>query len=188
VIGWGRKRKRWWAALVLPGLLLRALIPLGFMPMFGPGYSVGLMLCPAYAPIPDPVAIKSSTGPARNASTDTSVGMSSMSDRMDMSAGMDMSMDMPVATRAGDAADLPARSGHGGSSPGPGSPSGNRTDHQDHGLFHYRAGSVLAFVPTWLFVSGAEQSLIALALPAPQIAYFQVPARAQSARAPPDLA
>jgi hypothetical protein len=37
---------------VLPGLLLRALIPLGFMPMFGPDLSVRLTLCESYAPVP----------------------------------------------------------------------------------------------------------------------------------------
>jgi hypothetical protein len=39
-------------ALVLPGLLLRALIPLGFMPMFGPDFGIRLALCEGYAPIP----------------------------------------------------------------------------------------------------------------------------------------
>jgi len=56
LIGWGRKRSRRWVALVLPGLLLRALIPLGFMPMFGPGLSVQLMLCEGYAPVPSTAA------------------------------------------------------------------------------------------------------------------------------------
>ncbi len=42
---------RVWAALLLPGLLLRALVPVGFMPTFGPGWSLGLVLCAAYAPI-----------------------------------------------------------------------------------------------------------------------------------------
>ena len=37
---------------MLPGLLLRALIPLGFMPMFGPDFSVRLTLCEGYAPVP----------------------------------------------------------------------------------------------------------------------------------------
>lgn len=37
--------------MVLPGLLLRALIPLGFMPMFGAGGSVQLTLCEGYAPV-----------------------------------------------------------------------------------------------------------------------------------------
>jgi hypothetical protein len=39
-------------ALVLPGLLLRALIPVGFMPMFGPNFGVRLTLCEGYAPVP----------------------------------------------------------------------------------------------------------------------------------------
>ena len=38
--------------MVLPGLILRALIPLGFMPKFGPGTSVQLMMCDGYAPVP----------------------------------------------------------------------------------------------------------------------------------------
>ena len=52
LIRWGRHRANWWVALVLPGLLLRALIPLGFMPMFGPHFSVRLTLCEGYAPVP----------------------------------------------------------------------------------------------------------------------------------------
>ncbi len=67
---WGRKRASWWVAVVLPGLLLRALIPLGFMPMFGHGYGVRLALCEGYAPVP--------------------------SMAMDMPA--DMPMDMPIGT------------------------------------------------------------------------------------------
>jgi hypothetical protein len=46
-----RKRVRWWVALLLPGLVLRALIPLGFMPMFGPDYGVRFVLCEGYAPV-----------------------------------------------------------------------------------------------------------------------------------------
>ena len=56
LLGWGRKRSRLWVAIVLPGLLLRALIPLGFMPMFGPGLSVQLALCEGYAPVPSTAA------------------------------------------------------------------------------------------------------------------------------------
>jgi hypothetical protein len=52
----GRKRVRWWAALLLPGLLLRSLIPLGFMPMFDPGYGVRFVLCESYAPLPETAA------------------------------------------------------------------------------------------------------------------------------------
>jgi hypothetical protein len=47
-----RKRLRWWVALLLPALVLRSLIPLGFMPMFGPGYGVQFVLCEGYAPVP----------------------------------------------------------------------------------------------------------------------------------------
>lgn len=68
MIGWARKRSCCWVAIVLPALLLRALIPLGFMPMFGPGLRVQLTLCEGYAPVP--------------------------STAMDMS--MDMPMDMPM--------------------------------------------------------------------------------------------
>ena len=46
-----RKRLRWWVALLLPALVLRSLIPLGFMPMFGPGYGVQFVLCEGYAPV-----------------------------------------------------------------------------------------------------------------------------------------
>jgi hypothetical protein len=48
----GAKRVRWWVALLLPGLVLRSLIPLGFMPMFGPGYDVRFVVCESYAPVP----------------------------------------------------------------------------------------------------------------------------------------
>jgi DUF2946 family protein len=47
-----RKRTRGWAALLLPLLLLRALIPVGFMPMIGPDHSVRLVICDNYAPLP----------------------------------------------------------------------------------------------------------------------------------------
>jgi hypothetical protein len=40
-----------WLALVLPTFVLRSLIPLGFMPTFGPGFGVSLMLCEGYAPV-----------------------------------------------------------------------------------------------------------------------------------------
>ena len=53
------KRSRIWVAMVLPGLLLRALIPVGFMPMFGPGMSVQLALCADYAPLAPPSAPQS---------------------------------------------------------------------------------------------------------------------------------
>jgi hypothetical protein len=45
------KHVRWWAVIFLP-ILLRALIPVGFMPIFGPGFSVQLVICDGYAPLP----------------------------------------------------------------------------------------------------------------------------------------
>jgi hypothetical protein len=39
-------------AWLLPALLLRSLIPVGFMPMFGVGHGVQLVLCEGYAPVP----------------------------------------------------------------------------------------------------------------------------------------
>jgi Protein of unknown function (DUF2946) len=48
----GRKRIRSWVALLLPVLLWRALIPIGFMPMIGLDHSVKLVVCDSYAPLP----------------------------------------------------------------------------------------------------------------------------------------
>lgn len=76
MIAGGRKHASWWVAIVLPGFVLRALIPLGFMPMFGPGYGVRLTLCEGYAPVP--------------------------STAMDMPADMPMDMPMAVQTQGGD--------------------------------------------------------------------------------------
>jgi hypothetical protein len=45
------KRTRWWAVIFLP-IFLRALIPVGFMPMVGPGFTVRLVVCDGYAPVP----------------------------------------------------------------------------------------------------------------------------------------
>ncbi|MGB6310854.1 MAG: hypothetical protein WBF89_23965 [Steroidobacteraceae bacterium] len=47
-----RKRARWWAGVLLPGLMLRALIPVGFMPMIGPDHSIHLAVCESFAPLP----------------------------------------------------------------------------------------------------------------------------------------
>ena len=46
------KRVRGWMAVLLPILLLRALIPVGFMPMVGADHSVRLVICDSYAPVP----------------------------------------------------------------------------------------------------------------------------------------
>jgi hypothetical protein len=73
----GRKRLRFWIAVLLPGLLLRLLTPVGFMPIFGPGLSVQIVLCEGYAPVPgEPSSI-------------------AMSMDMPMGATMDMSLQPP---------------------------------------------------------------------------------------------
>jgi hypothetical protein len=69
--------------MVLPGVLLRALIPVGFMPVFGPGHSVTLMLCEGYAPVA-PMAV------------DMPAEMS-----MDMPMAMLMDMSMPMGLSSG---------------------------------------------------------------------------------------
>jgi len=47
-----RRRMKGWLALLLPGLLLRSLIPIGFMPMVGADHRVELVVCDSYAPLP----------------------------------------------------------------------------------------------------------------------------------------
>jgi hypothetical protein len=83
----GRKRLRLWMAVLLPGLLLRLLTPVGFMPMFGPGFSAQIVLCEGYAPVPR----------APSSSMDMPMGMP-----MDMP--MDASMVMSVQPPSNDAA------------------------------------------------------------------------------------
>lgn len=60
--------------MLLPGLLLRALVPVGFMPMVGPGHHVQLVVCESFAPMP-----------------------ASMSADASMDMPMDKSMDMPAS-------------------------------------------------------------------------------------------
>ncbi len=52
VSGMNRKCAHAWMAWLLPALVLRSLIPVGFMPMFGPGQRVQLVLCESYGPVP----------------------------------------------------------------------------------------------------------------------------------------
>ena len=78
----------WLALLLLVALTTRALVPVGYMP--GPG---GVMLCPAYAPVPT-TALNSSDKPS-----------DSGADRPDMEMS---GMDMPMAGM-----DMPVHSGHG---------------------------------------------------------------------------
>lgn len=46
-----RKHVSWRVAILLP-ILLRALIPVGFMPMFAPDFGVRLVICDSYAAMP----------------------------------------------------------------------------------------------------------------------------------------
>jgi Protein of unknown function (DUF2946) len=80
------KRLRGWVAVLLPILLLRALIPVGFMPMVGSDHSVRLVICDSYAPLPTPM--------------------------MDMA--MDGDMDMSHSSGAGGSGGPPVHQEHGG--------------------------------------------------------------------------
>lgn len=176
----GRKHIRRWAVALLPALLLRSLIPVGFMPMFGPGLSISLMLCPAYAPVPtqSPNASiqRGDRGPAPHS--------------MDMSMGMDMSMDMsnaPSRERAASATPGGTASGAVGN-PASGSNPGH-PDHQDHTLCPYAASATLAGLPTLFTVNIVGLAVVRrLSLPLAQINHSVVIARAHSARGPPFLA
>jgi hypothetical protein len=77
--GIARKQGKWWAVIFLP-VLLRALSPVGFMPMVGPGFTVQLVLCDGYAPVPWAAAT------AMSADMPTDMPMD-----MPMHAGMDSS-------------------------------------------------------------------------------------------------
>ena len=46
------RRTRGLTTWLLAVFVLRSLIPVGFMPMIGPGHSVQLALCDGYAPVP----------------------------------------------------------------------------------------------------------------------------------------
>lgn len=158
MIQWGRKRSGWWVAMVLPGFLLRALIPLGFMPMFGPGHSVGMMLCPGYVPAATmPVA-------------------------MPAEMSMDMSMDMPVDTRAGSL----ESHGSGAESGGAGHQSPAHQDHGACPYGASPTLATLA-LPSDQYVAG-ERPASNAALSAPQIDHADIAPRAQSPRGPPQKA
>lgn len=49
--GSARRRLKWWGIVFLP-ILLRSLVPVGFMPMVGADHSIRLVVCDGYAPIP----------------------------------------------------------------------------------------------------------------------------------------
>jgi hypothetical protein len=89
-----RRQVRWRVALLLP-IFLRALIPVGFMPMVVPGLGVQLVVCDGYAAAPHAASMP-----------------------MDMPAGMHM---VPLDEAAGAHGGRPAHDDHGtcpyGSSP-----------------------------------------------------------------------
>jgi hypothetical protein len=74
------KHVRWWAVIFLP-ILLRALIPVGFMPVFGPGFSVQLVVCDSYAPVPWTTATSTSMGMPADMPMDGAMGGSPNSHR-----------------------------------------------------------------------------------------------------------
>ena len=168
----GRKYARWWAAVILPALLLRSLIPVGFMPMFGPGLSVSLMLCPAYAPVP--------------ATGNTADAEHSMAMPMDMGMSMDMA-NPPQDERAALAQPENKASDAGIASHGDSAPA--HPEHQDHTLCPYAASATLAGLPT-LFTMNVVGLVVIhrLSLPLAQINHSVVITRAHSARGPPFLA
>jgi hypothetical protein len=148
---------RHWALLLLPGLLLRSLIPVGYMPMFGSGLSVGLMLCPAYAPVPASIA-GAADASHQAPTTGATMGMS----------GMDMPMDMSTRTSTGSAPS-----------------NGSGSDHQDHSLCPYAASATLGAPPALFSASISAPPAPERILFAPQVAHFQPSPRTQSARGPP---
>jgi hypothetical protein len=76
------KRIRWWVALLLPSLVLRALIPLGFMPMFASGFGVQFVVCESYAPLPGTPA-SMSMHMHMHAATDVAPGVPDHQDHQD---------------------------------------------------------------------------------------------------------
>jgi len=80
-----RHRLNWWLAALAPGLLLRALVPVGFMPMVDPDFGIRMVVCEGYAPLP-----------ATKAANDASADMP-----MDMDMG---AMDAPSPAHQGGAA------------------------------------------------------------------------------------
>jgi hypothetical protein len=148
---------RWWVAFLLPGLLLRALIPVGFMPMMGPDHGIRLALCESYAPVP----------------------WTTPSMAMDMPA--DMPMDMPMDAPKGAATDAPghAHADH-ATHPADHSPA-----HQGQGNCPYGSSPALGALPTLAVLAEPVQRSPDAALASSQIRYFEVSPRAQSPRGPP---
>jgi hypothetical protein len=156
-VSWmGRKRVRWWAALLLPALVLRSLIPLGFMPMFGPGLGVQFVLCEGYAPVPG-----------------TTPSTSSMAMAMPMDG-----VPSAVANSSTDGSD------HARQTDAP-LVDGGAPDHQDHGTCPYGTAPALGGLPALAVALVSDQPVAAPVVAAAQVAYFQISPRAQSSRGPP---
>jgi hypothetical protein len=135
--GIARKLVSWRVAILLP-VFLRALIPVGFMPMFVPGFGVQLVVCDSYAPVPHAASMP-----------------------------LDMPADMPMGL-----------SEHAGAH-------GGRPLHQDHGTCPYGSGPALGALPTLAVAPLLVQRPTQPSVAAAQVAYFEVPPRAQSPRGPP---
>jgi hypothetical protein len=126
--------------VILLPIFLRALIPVGFMPMVGPGFTLHLVVCDGYAPVPWTTAMP-----------------------------MDMSMDMPMDMGSGSV------DSH-----------GSPPVHDDHGGCPYGSAPALGALPTLaLLPSLLIQRSIESSLATAQVAYVEVPPRAQSPRGPP---
>jgi hypothetical protein len=76
-----RKQVKWWAILFLP-LLLRALVPVGFMPMAGANYTLQLVVCDGDGPLTAPPSMPMSMHMPAGMAMDMPPGMS-----MDGSSG-----------------------------------------------------------------------------------------------------
>jgi hypothetical protein len=74
VRGAARNQVSWWAVLFLP-ILLRSLVPVGFMSMVGPNFSVQLVVCdgdgPMAAPASTPTSMDMPAGMAMDGATDS---------------------------------------------------------------------------------------------------------------------
>ena len=120
-------------------ILLRALIPAGFMPMVGPGFSVQLVVCDGDGPV------------------------SAAAESAPMAMPMPMSMDMP-----------------------PGMAMEPQHRHADHGSCPYGSAPSLGALPTLAGLPAfLIQRSVETALATAQVAYVEVPRRAQSPRGPP---
>jgi hypothetical protein len=80
-------RRPWFSALLLTALLLRVLVPVGYMPGIGSDGSFTVILCPGYAPVPAHSSHHDFAHPGEAASAADRSGMSGVADMPDM-AGM----------------------------------------------------------------------------------------------------